>query len=201
MGMTLSSNVTGAHGGVKTRSYSIFQRNGVRHPNTTLVVLVFTLPDSQKTTLRLPGEWRTKRPMTQRSRLDRGSTRLPRNSVLFVKRCGFSLFAVFFHLQEKKQKGLTYWFTCMFHVLDTKWNGIRCCRFWVGCFLGRPFHDRAFAEGVENTEATKLPVPKGQTEKDWVKFRGEKIGWPGKSIKSFWSAGVSGSLQGRWLVV
>lgn len=33
--------------------------------------------------------------------------------------------------------------------------------FWVGCFLGRPFHDIAFAEGVETTEATKLPVPRG----------------------------------------
>jgi len=45
----------------------------------------------------------------------------------------------------------------------------------VGCFPGRPFHDISFAEGAETTEATKLPVPKGQTDKDWVKFRGEKI--------------------------
>lgn len=87
------------------------------------MLLVFTLPDTHKTTLRLPREWPNKKSNDPKKQTWQGSTRLPSNS---VEPCGFSPFAVFFHCQEQKHKGLSYWF--MFHVLDTK------CIFWAGCF-------------------------------------------------------------------
>ncbi len=73
--------------------------------------------------------------------------------------------------------------------------------FLGGLFFGKLFHDIAFAGGVETTEATKLPLPRGvNRQRQGLISGGRRSADQGNPLSLFEVQELVGPLQGRWVI-